>query len=622
MWQQLFDASPQGLITVDFRGKILRVNRQTERIFGFESQELVGSSIKSLLPLNLGDSHRMQREKARGPWAGLWAFENRELKGKRKDGAEFPVEVSLTPLLATDDSVIVAEVRDITARKKTEEDLRQNEARFRNLFAQGPMGAALIGRDTKMLMVNAVFCQNMEYSDAELTTMRLADLTHHDDRAALSESMERLFDFDAPSVKIDQRYVRKDGKIKWASLTASVIRDGGGVGEHAVALMEDITERRRSEQKLAEQAALLDLADDAIIVRDLDAKITFWSQGAADTYKWTKQKALGRVVHELLKTKYPIPLGEIEAEVFNHGSWEGELEHTTRDGNRLVLTSHWSLRRDEDGDPSAVLEVNRNITHRRYLETQIEADKMQLVAAARLSALGMMAGGVAHEINNPLSIILELTNNLIDTVSEKGTAPPDMVVRTSEVVRDTADRIARIIRGLRQISREGSRDRLHPLRIDKVVKVALVTCRARFRDNGVQLIVPQAPTDLKIYGREVQIEQILFNLLQNAFDAVVDQPGEKWVRLEVGSSHDSVVISVTDSGPGVFERDRPYIMEPFFTTKPVGKGIGLGLSLSKTIAEEHGGTLEYSKNNGHARFSLTLPRLGTDRLDETAQRAA
>ena len=607
---------------VDFRGKILRVNRQTERILGFESQELVGSSIKSLLPLNLGDSHRMQREKARGPWAGLWAFDNLELKGKRKDGAEFPVEVSLTPLLATDDSVIVAEVRDITARKKTEEDLRQNEARFRNLFAQGPMGAALIGRDTKMLMVNAVFCQNMEYSDAELTTMRLADLTHHDDRAALSESMERLFDFDAPSVKLEHRYVRKDGKIKWASLTASVIRDGGGVGEHAVALMEDITERRRSEQKLAEQAALLDLADDAIIVRDLDAKITFWSQGAADTYKWTKQKALGHVVHELLKTKYPIPLGEIEAEVFNRGSWEGELEHTTRDGDRLVLTSHWSLRRDEDGDPSAVLEVNRNITHRRYLETQIEADKMQLVAAARLSALGMMAGGIAHEINNPLSIILELTNNLIDTVSEKGTAPPDMVVRTSEVVRDTADRIARIIRGLRQISREGSRDRLHPLRIDKVVKVALVTCRARFRDNGVQLIVPQAPTDLKIYGREVQIEQILFNLLQNAFDAVVDQPGEKGVRLQVGSSHDSVVISVTDSGPGVFERDRPYIMEPFFTTKPVGKGIGLGLSLSKTIAEEHGGSLEYSKNNGHARFSLTLPRLRTERLGETVQRAA
>lgn len=163
MWQQLFDASPEGLILVDFRGKILGVNRQTERIFGFESQELVGSSIKSLLPLNLGDSRRMQREKARGPWAGLWAFEDRELKGKRKDGTEFPVEVSLTPLLATDESVIVAEVHDITARKKTEEDLRQSEARFRNLFAQGPVGAALIRSDTQMLMVNTVFCQNMEY---------------------------------------------------------------------------------------------------------------------------------------------------------------------------------------------------------------------------------------------------------------------------------------------------------------------------------------------------------------------------------------------------------------------------------------------------------------------------
>jgi PAS domain S-box-containing protein len=193
---------------------------------------------------------------------------------------------------------------------------------------------------------------------------------------------------------------------------------------------------------LAEQAALLNMAHDAIIVRDLDAKITFWNLGAVDTYKWTEVEALGRVVHELLQTKYPIPLRAIEAEVFNHEVWEGELEQTTRDGRRLVLASRWSLRRDESGAPNAILEINRDITERKHMEAQIEANKIQMVASARLSALGMMAGGIAHEINNPLGIIHELACDLLESVNENGAAPPEMVVRNSELVRDTAERIA------------------------------------------------------------------------------------------------------------------------------------------------------------------------------------
>jgi len=105
----------------------------------------------------------------------------------------------------------------------------------------------------------------------------------------------------------------------------------------------------------------------------------------------------------------------------------------------------------------------------------------------------------------------------------------------------------------------------------------------------------------------VQIAQALLNLLQNAFDAVVDQKDERWVRLEVQAAQGSVVISVVDGGPGIPSEIRSRVMEPFFTTKPVGKGVGLGLSLSKTIAEDHGGSLEYSEENGHTRFSLVLP---------------
>jgi PAS domain S-box-containing protein len=478
----------------------------------------------------------------------------------------------------------------------------------------------------------------------------------------------------------------------------------------------------------------LDLAHDSIAVRDLEGRIIFWNRGAKDTYGWSAEEALGRKPLELLKSKYPIPLKEIEATVLSRGSWEGELEQVTREGNPIVVASRWSLWRDEQGAPRAFLVINRDITERkrneeqlrglterlslatrtasigiwdwdlrtnqvvwddtlfaifgipkavpmgyevfarrvhpedmgvveaslqraiqrktqdsvefriirpdgvvrhvysvqgavldehgnvvrvvgtgvdvserRHMEAQIESNKAQLVTSARLSALGMMAGNIAHEINNPVGIIHALASNLIDMVEQEEGAPPDLVVRNGRRIRETAERISGIVKSLLQISREGSSDRFFPTRISKILDETLEICRARFRSNGVKLILPAEVPELSVSCREVQIAQVLLNLLQNAFDAVVDQKGERWVRVDVTPHDDSVEISVTDSGPGIPPELRPRIMEPFFTTKPVGKGTGLGLSLSKTIAEEHGGRLEFGEDHGRTRFSLSLP---------------
>jgi C4-dicarboxylate-specific signal transduction histidine kinase len=182
-----------------------------------------------------------------------------------------------------------------------------------------------------------------------------------------------------------------------------------------------------------------------------------------------------------------------------------------------------------------------------------------------------------------------------------------MVIRNSTRIRETCDRIARIIKSLRQISREGSDDRFQPAPIGRILEETLEVCRARFKANAVKLLLPERIPELSVSCREVQIAQILLNLLQNAFDAVVEQKDERWVRLEVTARDDSVVITVADSGPGIPPELRPRIMEPFFTTKPIGKGTGLGLSLSKTIAEEHGGRLEFGEENGRTCFSLVLP---------------
>jgi C4-dicarboxylate-specific signal transduction histidine kinase len=256
-----------------------------------------------------------------------------------------------------------------------------------------------------------------------------------------------------------------------------------------------------------------------------------------------------------------------------------------------------------------VLAAVRDITERKQLEEDLESTRVQAITSARLSALGVMAGGIAHEINNPLGIIHAMASDLTE-MTEEGAMTPEAVAGKSAIIRQTAERIAKIVKSLRQISREGISDPLRPTPVAKIVDETLEICRAKFKANGVELLLPGAIPDVRVFCREVQIAQALLNLLQNAFDAVLEQEGERWVRLEVKNGNDSVAVSVIDSGPGVPLEVRPRVGEPFFTTKPVGKGTGLGLSLSKTIAEEHGGNLEYDEDQGHTRFSLVLPVVG------------
>jgi C4-dicarboxylate-specific signal transduction histidine kinase len=219
----------------------------------------------------------------------------------------------------------------------------------------------------------------------------------------------------------------------------------------------------------------------------------------------------------------------------------------------------------------------------------------------------MMAGGVAHEINNPLAIIHASAADLLRRIKEEGAVPLEIAVRNSERILETTNRIAAIIKSMRHLARDGSHDPVRPASVANIVEEIKDICRERFKDHCVDLLVPNVDPALLVFCREVQIRQVLLNLLQNAFDAVVEQPGEKWIRLQVTADDSSVVFSVIDSGPGIPPDLRTKIMEPFFTTKEVGKGTGLGLSLSRTIVQEHGGKLELTEEAGHPCFSFRLP---------------
>jgi len=238
---------------------------------------------------------------------------------------------------------------------------------------------------------------------------------------------------------------------------------------------------------------------------------------------------------------------------------------------------------------------------------ELDEQRAKLVFASKYVALGEMAGGVAHEINNPLAIIAGYAAQLQEMLNHSAFDKATFEGMLGSI-RSAVGRITKIVSGLRNISRDGSRDPLTECRMNDLLFEVLGLCGERFRIHGVELLFEGEELGTLVLCRPVELQQVILNLLTNAFDAVQNIPC-RWVKLTFTELENEVCVSVSDSGPGVPAEVREKIFQPFFTTKPIGKGTGLGLSISKGIAEAHRGTLAMELDAGETCFVLKLPKL-------------
>lgn len=267
----------------------------------------------------------------------------------------------------------------------------------------------------------------------------------------------------------------------------------------------------------------------------------------------------------------------------------------------------------EDGCLYRAWGTARNITQRKRAEEMVAKQQMDILSAARLSALGTLASGVAHEVNNPLAIIAVAAEQLAELSQAEQHQTEGSAKLADTIIRNVA-RIKRIVRGLQNLSSDGENDPFEVVSVRRLVEDTLELCQLRFRVQGIVVEVGDIPPELKLECRGTQISQVLMNLLNNAYDAVEPQE-DKWVSIDAapttldgGSVREGVRLEVTDCGPTLPEDLRAQIFEPFFTTKRPGKGSGLGLSISKRIVEDHDGRLELDQTCENTRFVVVLPK--------------
>ena len=245
--------------------------------------------------------------------------------------------------------------------------------------------------------------------------------------------------------------------------------------------------------------------------------------------------------------------------------------------------------------------LDLEIRERARAEKELALQRAAMIQADKMSALGRMAGEIAHEINNPLAII-HGNAVLLKKVAEEG----GEVGRMADIIEQTSTRISKVVKAMRSVARDSKDDPITSCSLASILRDVLSICRERFREAGVELSVAVPDPDIEIFCRPTEVCQVLVNLLNNAYDAVEGKSGA-WTRVDLEKRKDKAVISVTDSGPGVPLLIRSRILEPFFTTKEVGKGLGLGLSISKSLVSGHQGELWLDEASPNTRFAFTVP---------------
>ena len=382
-----------------------------------------------------------------------------------------------------------------------------------------------------------------------------------------------------PVGRIELEIRARNGGLLQTLMSANPLFDDSGSVRGAVGALIDITERKRMEQILRQRADLLDLASEAIMVRDLNGSIQFWNSGATALYGWTSEEVLGKNLHQLLNTKFPVPNHEMEASLSAGNRWEGNLVQYAKDGREIVVACR-KIVQSNGSKPRVVLEICRDITGKLQAEEALRKSE-------RLAAMGRMAGIVAHEINNPLESIINLFYLL-----QKHPSLDPVAQQYARMAEQELLRISHITKQTLSFYREPTQPIAVsiPVLLDEILELQSRQLQA----SGI-VVERRYGNDVPVQGFPVELKQVFLNLIANAIQAM---PGGGRLRVRIRRSYRGqtqaagIRISILDTGSGIRPEDGKRLFEPFFTTKST-KGTGLGLWICKGIVEKYEGAIDF-----------------------------
>lgn len=581
----------------------LAVNEAAVRNYGYTENEFLGLTLYDIRPPeDIPALDHILLDQGDRPATDL------PTRHRRKNGEIIPVEITANAIDFAGRPARLVLARDVSAEHRMDLARRESEQRFR-LVARAA-GDAIWDHDLATGTVWWSEGLNKLFGFAHTTTPESWWLQqiHPDERDRVLAGLEHALASPAEQWEDCYRFLRADGVYADVRDRGCIVRDDAGRAIRLVGVIADETERRRAVEKIAEQAALIDEAQDAIILTSLDDRIQYWNKGAERLYGWSRAEALGRRSAELLY-RDPAEFADGLRHVFTHGVWQAETKKHTRDEREIIVQVRWTLIRDATERPTSILAINTDVTEHRRIEAQF-------FRAQRLESIGTLAAGIAHDFNNVLApMVMALA------LLRSKSADPECH-RLIDLLETSAQRGANLVKQVLAFGRGIDGERI-PIRARHLAREIEQIVADTF-PKSIEFELRCDPELAEIVGDPTQLHQVMLNLCVNARDAM-PRGGRLVLALEnvlldptaaaalPGARPGNYVrLRVQDTGSGIAAHLREKIFEPFFTTKETGRGSGLGLSTVVAIARSHGGFMHLTSEEGRgSTFDVFFPVAAT-----------
>ncbi len=605
MYKSFFENSAVAITVTDEHERIVIWNRLAESLLGMASGDLKMKPVRSLYPREEWKRIRSQNIRQKGMQHHL------ETRMLRKDGEAIDVDLSLSMLKGENGEIVgsIGIIKDITDRKRAQEQLQLAEQKYRTIFENSASAITvtdenesivawnepaewLLGRsgeDLHMLPVSALY-PVAEWHRIRAEDVRRKGRQHH----------------------LETRILRKNGELVDVDLSLSVLKGPDGEVTGSIAIITDITEQkkaedalRRSEEKLKHY---LDSSPDAIYTMAIDGTLLYVNRAAEWLTGYVKDELTGNSILrlDLVPPEYLNGVMQtIEANACGMPTGPLEMEIVRKDGRRVFIEV--STYPTGEGRRAEVIGIARDITERKRVEEEKRRMEQQLQLAGRLAAVGELAAGVAHELNNPLSAIQGFAQ-LLGCKQDMD----ESIKKDVDTILKEAQRATRITGNLLSFARKHKPEK-RPVSVNEIVEKSLELHTYRMWVNNIEISLDLDFELPEIMADIHQLQQVFVNIVNNAEQAMSESNARGKLTVKTHREGDLIKISFIDDGPGIREENLSRIFDPFFTTKDAGKGTGLGLAICYGIVKEHGGRL-YAGNNpdGGANLVVEIPILAED----------
>jgi PAS domain S-box-containing protein len=489
---------------------------------------------------------------------------------------------------------------------------QQVEQRWRTAFENSAIGITMADFAGHFFAANSVFRTMLGYTESELYQLTFLDVTYEEDRKANQELVRELVEGKRQHFQIEKRYRRKDGTLVWGRNDVALVPGIGGAAPFWFAVVEDITQRKEEEsaRRYTEEKyrLVVETASDAVISLDETSAILLANPATTRIFGYDPAELIGKpltmLMPEFLRKLHEVGFKRYLATGQRHINWQGtELVGRRKNGQEFpVEISFGELTKDGHRVFTGFI---RDISERKQAQRAIQNAQAELARVSRLTTMGELAASIAHEVNQPLTAVNNNSSACLRLLANQNLQPDVLRRALQEIVAD-GTRASAIVARIRAFIKKTPAEK-NTLDVNEVIGEVLVMMGHGFEENRILLQRELAQALPPVLGDRVQLQQVLLNLIMNgieAMTAVTNRPRTLWVQSRIDESGD-VQIAVRDSGTGLgSEADR--VFTPFFTTKT--NGMGMGLSISRSLIEGHGGRLWSSPNSPHgAIFSFTLP---------------